>query len=73
MLLMENAAGDETLRTTNDARGRGSKISSKSHQCPYCKCAACKKVWDRNKGDAVVNRDLLPGTLLVNLPDGHTP
>jgi hypothetical protein len=64
-------AADGGLRTASDAWDRGSIISSTSYTCPYCECADCKKVWDSKKGNAVVNRDQLAGTLCANLPDGH--
>ena len=58
-------AADEALSTANEARQRGTVLSSKTHECPYCKCDECKKVWNGSKGDAVVNRDQLAGTLKV--------
>jgi hypothetical protein len=64
-------AADESLRTADDARDRCSVVSGRAHTCPYCKCTDCKKVWDRKKGSAVVNRDQLAGTLRDNLPMGH--
>lgn len=57
------------LRTAKEARERGTVSSSRKHNCPYCKCAECKKVWDRNRGEAVVDRMQLAGTL----KSGHHP
>jgi hypothetical protein len=53
----------DTLLTANEARVRGTVLSSKVHDCPYCKCAECKKVWNGSKGAAVVDRDQLARTL----------
>ena len=58
-------AADTSLLTANQARDRGSVASSRQHavKCPYCKCSECKKVWDRNKGEVVVDRSQLARTV----------
>jgi hypothetical protein len=60
-------AADPNLQTANDARAKGASAvkSSKSHNCPYCKCPNCIQVWNRKKGDAIVDRGRLAATLLT--------
>ena len=48
-----------SLSTAKEARQWGTVLSSKAHECPYCKCGECKKVWNGS------NRDQLAGTLKV--------